>query len=160
MPVKPTGSENEQEFIGRCMSEEKDSFPDEVQRYAVCKSKWDAENMSEELAIEDTSELPEPKEGEAQSDYIMRCIPTIYKPGGDYDQRTATAMCADRYQNSNTLLSKSPFQKKIEEFERNYNNWIKLAEGGLENACWDGYEAIGTKILNGKEVPNCVPIKK
>ena len=30
---------------------------------------------------------------------------------------------------------------------------------GLEDACWEGYEAIGTKILNGKEVPNCVPIK-
>lgn len=30
---------------------------------------------------------------------------------------------------------------------------------GLEGACWEGYEAIGTKILDGKEVPNCVPIK-
>jgi hypothetical protein len=30
---------------------------------------------------------------------------------------------------------------------------------GLEDACWEGYEAIGTKILDGKEVPNCVPIK-
>jgi hypothetical protein len=29
----------------------------------------------------------------------------------------------------------------------------------LEDACWEGYEAIGTKILDGKEVPNCVPIK-
>ena len=29
----------------------------------------------------------------------------------------------------------------------------------LENSCWEGYEAIGTKILDGKEVPNCVPIK-
>lgn len=28
----------------------------------------------------------------------------------------------------------------------------------LEDACWEGYEAIGTKILDGKEVPNCVPI--
>lgn len=46
MPVKPTGDETEQDFIGRCMSEEKDSFPDQAQRYAVCKSKWDAENMS------------------------------------------------------------------------------------------------------------------
>jgi hypothetical protein len=35
----------------------------------------------------------------------------------------------------------------------------KFAEGGLENACWPGYEAIGTKILDGKEVPNCVPVK-
>jgi hypothetical protein len=29
----------------------------------------------------------------------------------------------------------------------------------LEDACWEGYEAIGTKILDGREVPNCVPIK-
>jgi len=28
------------------------------------------------------------------------------------------------------------------------------------NPCWEGYEQIGTKMLNGKEVPNCVPIKK
>lgn len=28
---------------------------------------------------------------------------------------------------------------------------------GLEDACWEGYEAIGMKIVNGREVPNCVP---
>ena len=28
---------------------------------------------------------------------------------------------------------------------------------GLEDACWEGYIAIGTKIVNGREVPNCVP---
>ena len=27
----------------------------------------------------------------------------------------------------------------------------------LEDACWPGYEAIGTKDLDGREVPNCVP---
>lgn len=27
----------------------------------------------------------------------------------------------------------------------------------LKDACWKGYEAIGTKKKNGKEVPNCVP---
>ena len=27
------------------------------------------------------------------------------------------------------------------------------------NPCWEGYEAIGTKIVDGREVPNCVPIK-
>ena len=34
-----------------------------------------------------------------------------------------------------------------------------FAEGSLEDACWEGYEPIGTKILDGREVPNCVPIK-
>jgi hypothetical protein len=33
------------------------------------------------------------------------------------------------------------------------------SEFGLEEACWEGYEAIGMKIVDGKEVPNCVPIK-
>jgi len=35
-----------------------------------------------------------------------------------------------------------------------------FAEGdSLENACWPGYEAVGLKDLDGRMVPNCVPIK-
>ena len=37
--------------------------------------------------------------------------------------------------------------------------YLMAEEEGLEGACWEGYEPIGTKILDGKEVPNCVPIK-
>lgn len=29
----------------------------------------------------------------------------------------------------------------------------------LKKPCWDGYEQIGTKIKDGKEVPNCVPLE-
>lgn len=43
-------------------------------------------------------------------------------------------------------------QRKLEEIDKE-----KMAE--LEDACWEGYEPIGTKILDGREVPNCVPIK-
>jgi hypothetical protein len=103
MPVKPTSAENEDQFIGRCMSEEKDSFPDETQRYAVCKSKWDRDNMSK---ISNTSEK------------VMAAVAFNTKFRG-----------------------------------------INLQEG-LEGACWEGYEAIGTKMLDGREVPNCVPIKE
>lgn len=44
--------------------------------------------------------------------------------------------------------------------------WIKAnyqemaEEGGLENACWPGYVAIGTKEMDGRIVPNCVPEDK
>lgn len=34
------------------------------------------------------------------------------------------------------------------------------ATGQLKEACWKGYTAVGTKKKDGKEVPNCVPIKK
>lgn len=37
---KPSG-ETEDEFIGRCMSDLKTEFPEQDQRYAVCKSQWD-----------------------------------------------------------------------------------------------------------------------
>ena len=30
----------------------------------------------------------------------------------------------------------------------------------LKKPCWDGYEQIGTKMKDGKEVPNCVPLEK
>ena len=38
-------------------------------------------------------------------------------------------------------------------------SYLKENLAGLEDACWPGYEAIGTKDLDGREVPNCVPIK-
>jgi hypothetical protein len=37
------------------------------------------------------------------------------------------------------------------------------AEVGKKNfdaPCWEGYEQIGTKIVDGREVPNCVPVKE
>jgi hypothetical protein len=37
-------------------------------------------------------------------------------------------------------------------------NLIPLKE--MDNPCWKGYEMIGTKKKNGKEVPNCVPVKE
>ena len=30
----------------------------------------------------------------------------------------------------------------------------------LKAPCWDGYEQYGTKMKNGKEVPNCIPLKQ
>lgn len=46
MPINPGQKETEEEFIGRCMSEESANYEGD-QAYAICKSKWDnAEEMS------------------------------------------------------------------------------------------------------------------
>jgi len=45
MPINPGKTENEEEFIGRCMSEETQTYEND-QAYAICKSKWDKEHMS------------------------------------------------------------------------------------------------------------------
>ena len=29
-----------------------------------------------------------------------------------------------------------------------------------DNPCWENYEMVGTKVQDGKEVPNCVPKKE
>jgi hypothetical protein len=103
MPIpKPESGELEDKYISRCISEIGNEYDVEGQAYAICKGEFD--KLS--LAVEDTSELIEPKPNEGREQYIRRCVPTIYKPGGEYDQRIATAMCADRYENSNTLLNK------------------------------------------------------
>lgn len=103
MPVNIKSGETEDQFIGRCMSIENESFPDEAQRYAVCKSIWDRGKMKSAKGTAQKVKL--------KYDYIQ-----------------------------------------------NFKG-INLEEGGLENACWDGYIAIGTKELNGREVPNCVPVE-
>ena len=37
---------------------------------------------------------------------------------------------------------------------------LKEAAKKSKNPCWKGYKQIGTKEKNGREVPNCVPIKR
>jgi hypothetical protein len=70
---------------------------------------------------------------------------------GEYEQEQAVAICISTYQKE--TMSKPTSQRIADKL-----SGIHLM-AGLEDSCWDGYEAIGTKELNGKTVPNCVPIK-
>ena len=36
----------------------------------------------------------------------------------------------------------------------------EISEKKKDDPCWDGYQQLGTKTKNGKEVPNCVPEKE
>jgi len=48
---------------------------------------------------------------------------------------------------------------KINKFNKPYEgiNLNEVGEVDLKEPCWDGYEQYGTKIVNGREVPNCIP---
>lgn len=37
-------------------------------------------------------------------------------------------------------------------------NKFEPLEKGENNPCWENYVQVGTKIVDGKEVPNCVPM--
>jgi len=52
------------------------------------------------------------------------------------------------------------FHKKSSEEILNQIKQILIGDTEeLKKPCWDGYEQYGTKIKDGKEVPNCIPQK-
>lgn len=99
--------------------------------------------------------IDKPKAGETQEEYLAYCIPAEINAGREQEQ--AAAICYETYRKETGMSGVNLIASKLREIQ--YKG-IKLAEGdGLEDSCWDGYEAIGTKILDGRTVPNCVPIK-
>jgi hypothetical protein len=82
MPTNRKQDETEQDFISRCMSETKDEFPDNSQRYAVCKSY--ADKSTEKMKKDDLFVLV-PKKSENRGKYLARCsshsqIKTQFRP--------------------------------------------------------------------------------
>jgi hypothetical protein len=102
-----------------------------------------------------------PKEGEDKNTFIGRCIGEEISNG--YDEPQAAAICYSKWDRSGLSKQKlsnpqSRVMAKLK-FDEKYKgiNLTAMADEGLEGACWDGYIAIGTKIMDGREVPNCVP---
>jgi len=94
------------------------------------------------------------KKGETESEFISRCIGIEIQAGKPQDE--SAAICYSYWRKGNNMSATELVNSKLRQ-----DAWkgINLL-AGLEDACWEGYEAIGTKILDGREVPNCVPIKE
>ena len=102
--------------------------------------------------------IPKPKADEAQSDYVSRCMSAI---ADEYDtNEQAVAICISTYQRGEMSKLSSAAQRVNARIVFNEKfRGIKLADNGdMENPCWSGYQMIGTKEMDGREVPNCVPI--
>ena len=103
--------------------------------------------------------VDKPKAGESKDDYLNYCIPEEIKAG--YSKEQSSAICISYYEKDKMSKIKDTTSKVMARvaYDTKFRG-IKLADDGLEGACWEGYEAIGTKIIDGREVPNCVPIKE
>ena len=101
-----------------------------------------------------------PKKGEREGDFISRCIGEEISAG--YEQEQAAAICYSYWRKDKMSKIVDPTAKVMAKvaYDTDFRGINLFAEAGLEDACWEGYEAIGTKILDGREVPNCVPIKE
>lgn len=50
--------------------------------------------------------------------------------------------------------------KDKEDVSANMDQFSLNEEGQLDEKCWDGYKQVGSKMKNGKKVPNCVPVSE
>jgi hypothetical protein len=103
--------------------------------------------------------IPKPEGAELEEKYISRCISEI---ASEYDvEGQAYAVCKSTYDKDKMSKIKDISAKVMARvaYDTKFRG-INLQAAGLEDACWPGYEAIGTKDMDGREVPNCVPIKE
>lgn len=106
--------------------------------------------------------IPNKKSGESESEFIGRCMSSI---GDEYSQDQALAICYDAFRGNKETMIKTAKDRVLAKLNvingRQRLRGINFQENGsvdMEAPCWDGYEMIGMKTLNGKQVPNCVPI--
>lgn len=98
--------------------------------------------------------IPQPTAGQSESEFVSECIREIID---EYGQEQSAAICYDTYRKGSNMTAQQKIASKFREIQYKGIN-LFAEEGGLEDACWEGYVAIGMKDLGGKSVPNCVPI--
>jgi hypothetical protein len=101
--------------------------------------------------------IPKPEGGEAEDKYISRCISEI---ASEYDaEGQPYAICKAEFDKGSMRKitdTKSKVMARIA-FDTKFRGINLMAEEG-DDPCWAGYEQYGTKDMDGREVPNCVPV--
>jgi hypothetical protein len=101
--------------------------------------------------------IPNPKGGESQNEFVSRCISQI---SNEYPQEQAYAICINEYESNMSMTTQKKVNKKMARISQLRGiNISAQGEVDLAEPCWEGYEQYGTKILDGREVPNCIPVK-
>jgi hypothetical protein len=99
--------------------------------------------------------IPQPKSGETEEDFIGRCMSAIYD---EYGQEQGSAICYSTWREGKMKkTTSSKVAAKIAKMSKDYKgiNLTKYGEVNMEEPCWDNYIQIGTKIVDGREVPDC-----
>jgi len=105
--------------------------------------------------------IPNPQAGESQDDFVSRCVSQIYD---EYGQEQSVAICITKYNEMNSIKRKNEQKSvlsRMNKYREDELKGINLKDDGsydLKEPCWSGYEQYGTKIVDGREVPNCIPI--
>ena len=102
-----------------------------------------------------------PEAGESKDEFISRCIGEEVTAG--YDTPQAAAICYSYWDKENMSKIKYTEDKVMARvaYDTKFRGINLLAdlEKGPNDPCWENYIQVGTKDMDGREVPNCVPIK-
>ena len=92
--------------------------------------------------------IPKPKGSETEEEYVSRCIGEIYD---EYGQEQGAAICYNTYRTETKMSGERLVASKINQISKYRGIYL----GENSSACWENYIQVGTKILDGKEVPDC-----
>jgi len=103
-----------------------------------------------------------PKANETQDEFISRCIGEEVSAG--YDTPQAAAICYsywDKDKMSKIKDTQSKVMAKVA-YDTKYRGIhlgqiLPNGEYEFEDPCQSGYRQLGTKDMDGREVPNCIP---
>jgi hypothetical protein len=98
--------------------------------------------------------IPVPTAAETEQEFVSRCISEI---SGEYEQEVAAGICYSTYRQETKMSTQGKISSLLRQEAYKGINLFAEEGDGLENSCWEGYKALGTKILDGREVPNCIP---
>jgi len=104
--------------------------------------------------------LPKKKEGESKDQFISRCTSALYP--AEYDQRQAVAICYNIWEGKSVEgKSKSPFQRKAEEFTQlSAERELRLKGIELADYPWEECVADMTAKYDAETAPKiCGAIK-
>lgn len=106
-----------------------------------------------------------PGKNETKDEFISRCIGEEVSAG--YSPEQSTAICysywdKDKMSKIKDTSAKVMARVKFDTDFRGINLGQILPNGEyeFEDPCQSGYEQYGMKDLDGRQVPNCIPIKE
>ncbi len=97
--------------------------------------------------------IPSVKSGQSEAEYVSECISAIYD---EYGQEQSAAICYNTYRKEVGMSGERLVASKINQLSK-YKG-INLKD--VNDPCTEGYEQYGMKDLDGRQVPNCIPIKE
>jgi hypothetical protein len=101
--------------------------------------------------------VDKPKAGESRDKYLNYCIPIEVESGKEVSQ--AAAIC-NSYYDKDKMSKITDTSAKVMARVAYDTKFRGINLKDANDPCTDGYEQYGMKDMDGRQVPNCIPIQE